>query len=43
MFKWFVHVEKMIASRLTNSIYKEDVSGDAGRGRPRRTYIGLMG
>ena len=39
----FGHAEKMSESRLTKDIYKADVSGNAGKRRPRRTYIVLIG
>ena len=38
MLRWFGHIKRMSESRLTKGIYKADVvSGNAGRGRPRRT------
>ena len=37
MLRWFGHVERMSESRPTKRIYTADVSGNAGRGRPRRT------
>ena len=43
MLRWFGHVERLSESRLTKGIYKAEVSGNAGRGRPRRIYICLMG
>ena len=38
MLRWFGHVERVSESRLTKGIYKADVSGNTGRGRPRRPY-----
>ena len=38
VLRWFGHVERMDDRRLTKKIYKENVSGTAGRGRPRRTF-----
>ena len=43
MLRWFGHIEMMSESRLPKGIYKLDVSGNAGRVRPRRTYIALIG
>ena len=40
MLRWFGHVERM-SERLTKGIYVADVSGYAGRGRPRKTYPDL--
>jgi hypothetical protein len=37
--RWFGHVERMDESRLTKKIYEADVGGNAGRGRPRRTFL----
>ena len=38
MLRWFGHVERMSERRLTKGIYKADVNGNAGRGRPIGTY-----
>jgi hypothetical protein len=35
MLIWFGHVKRMNDKRLTKEIYKADVDGNAGRGRPR--------
>ena len=35
MLRWFGHVERMSESLLKKGIYKANVSGNAGRGRPR--------
>jgi hypothetical protein len=40
---WFVHVERMDERRLTKEIYEAEVGGNAGRGRPRRTFLAQIG
>ena len=42
MLGWFGHVERMSERRLTTGIYVA-VSGNAGTGRPRKTYPDLVG
>jgi hypothetical protein len=39
MVRWFGHVERMDERRLTKEIYKADLGGKAGRGRPRQTFL----
>ena len=46
MLRWFGHVERMSERRLTKRIYDRqmtDVSGNAGRGCPKKIYPDLIG
>jgi hypothetical protein len=43
MLRWFGHVERMDERRLTKEIYEADVGGNAGTGRPSRTFLGRIG
>jgi hypothetical protein len=43
MLRWFGHVEKMDERRLTKKIYAVALDGNAGRGRPWRTFFEQLG
>jgi hypothetical protein len=43
MLRWFGHVERMGERRLTKEVYEADVGGNAGRGRPRQTFLDHIG
>ena len=43
MLRWFGYVERMSERRLTKEIYMADVSGNAVRGRPKKTCPDLIG
>ena len=40
VLKWFGHVERMGDEQLTKKVYKSDVGGVRGVGRPRFRRIG---
>ena len=39
VLKWFGHVERMGDERLTKKVYKSEVGGVRGRGRPHFRWI----
>ena len=39
VLKWFGHVERMGDERLTKKVYKSEVGGERGIGRPRFRWI----
>ena len=39
VLKWFGHIEPMGDERLTKKVYKSEVGGERGRGRPRLRWI----
>ena len=39
VMRWFGHIERMNEDRLTKRVYKGNVTGKRGRGRPRKQWI----
>ena len=39
VLKWFGHIEPMGDERLTKKVYKSEVGGEKGVGRPRFRWI----
>ena len=37
--RWFRHIERMEGKRLVKKIYRTEVEGNRGRGRPRRRWM----
>ena len=41
--RWFGHLERMNDERLTKKVYRGNVRGKRGRGRPRKEWIDQIG
>ena len=41
--RWFGHLERMDDERLTKKVYKGNVRGKRGRGRPRKEWLDQIG
>ena len=39
VLKWFGHVERMGEERLVGRVYRANMEGNRGRGRPQRRWI----
>ena len=39
VLRWFGHVERMEGERLMKKIYRAEVEGNRGRGRPKRRWM----
>jgi hypothetical protein len=43
MLRWFGHIEMMDERRLTKKIFEANVDANAGRVKPRRTFLDQIG